>query len=148
MGMFDNLTCKAALPLPAYQDMVFQTKDTPRQFMTDYVIKENGTLWHSEHDYEDHSDPNAKGIMRIVGSMTRVNERWVQDVEFTDYINFYNSLGEYGSGWIEFKAHIVRGVLQSIEVVEERPIDPVEEERRHDELAQWFHKHSKKDNDE
>lgn len=146
MGMFDNITVKTPLPLPAYQDEVFQTKDTPLQWMTDYVIREDKTLWHSEHDYEDRSDPNAEGLMRICGSMTRINERWVQD-DITDHIRFYTSLGEYHSGWVEFKAHIVRGILQSIEVVEERLPNPVEEERRKIDRESYT-KELTKDNDE
>src|ERR1044072_492742 len=113
MGMFDYIRCEAPLPLPDgfSLDCVdddgrgpFQTKDTPNQFMDQYVIRSDGTLWVEEYDVEDHSDPKAEGIMRIVGCMTRVNKRWVRLYDPKGEIRFYTSLGINHTGWIEFSA--------------------------------------------
>jgi hypothetical protein len=120
MGMFDQIRSKYPLPLPEFQDMEFQTKDTPNQFMDDYEIREDGTLWACEYDIEDRSDPNAKGIARMCGSLARVNPRWVQVPDFTGEICFYNSFGPGRSGWIEFSAYFVKGKLNQLHTLVHR----------------------------
>ena len=56
----------------------WQTKDLIC-YMEKYEIREVGTMWHEEYDTEDHSDPNAEGILRLDGISTKVNQRWVRD---------------------------------------------------------------------
>lgn len=118
MGMFDNLKCK--YPLPNYKalpDELFQTKDTPSQFLDTYEIREDGTLWHEDYDTEDHSDPNAKGVIKFIGSMTRINHRWEPVKNFLGEIRFY--AGDDKS-WIEFSSYFVDGKLNQIHLVKEK----------------------------
>lgn len=79
MGMFDNVQCKYPLPWPESADFGFewQSKSAGCE-LHNYEIREDGTLWHEDCDYEDRSDQNAEGIMRLRGMMTPVNKRWVK----------------------------------------------------------------------
>ena len=76
MGMYDYLACKYPLPHASDNDLEYQTKDTPAQFLDHYEIRADGSLWHMDYGIEDQSDPNAHGFDRIVGTMSRVNTRW------------------------------------------------------------------------
>ena len=135
MGMYDNLRCN--YPLPGDPgDIEFQTKSFD-SFLNDYRITESGELLVEEYDIEDRSDPNAKGIMRIVGMMTRIPKGW-KLVDFTGVVNFYGDkhsgklllisregtkmLDENGkeverpaAEWFEFNATIDHGTLVSVE---------------------------------
>ena len=116
MGMFDNITCRYPLPVPGANDLDYQTKDTDAQALDSYEIREDGTLWHENYDVEDHSDPNAEGLARIKGMMTRVNERWEQ-VLGTGEIVFYTSLDDNHRGWLQWSAYFVRGQLKHVELI-------------------------------
>lgn len=149
MGMFDYLRCRLSLPFPEELDPVlvatlqneaFQTKDTPNQYLDNYEIRVDGSLWVEQYDVEDHSDPNAKGIARICGMMTRVNERWVPVTGFTDTVRFYTSLGKQYSGWIEFVAQFTDGRVTLLRLEEYRPIDPVQEAERAEQMRQLWEK--------
>lgn len=123
--MFDYLHCKYPLPIAGANRMVFQTKDTPAQYCEQYTISEDGQLFGQEYDIEDRSDPNAEGIMRMVGCMTRVNIRDVPITDFTGEINFYSDYGKkdncgWGHGWMEFSSYFISGKIQSITLVENR----------------------------
>lgn len=115
MGMFDRIKCRHNLSHVEGLDdadvaaLEYQTKDTPSQFLDQYEIREDGTLWVETYDIEDRSDPNAVGLMRICGAMTRVNKQWKPVSDFIGEIRFYTSLGEHHSGWLEFSAYFVRG---------------------------------------
>lgn len=111
MGMFDCIRCKCPLPVPFSDDNEPQTKDTPSQQLDSYEIREDGTLWHEEYDIEDQSNPNAEGLLRFAGCMTRVNKRWVP-TKFTGSINFYGE-GEDGE-WLEYQTYFIGGIMQSI----------------------------------
>lgn len=111
MGMFDHITCNHHLIDKKYRDEIFQTKDTPAQLLDRYKIKEDGTLWHEIYDIEDKSDPKAEGLMRFVGCMTRVNQRW-KPVDYEGDLTFYTIDGDM---WIKFKAVFKDNKLVSIE---------------------------------
>ncbi len=118
MGMFDNLKCKYTLPTDIdLKDVVFQTKDTPSQFCDMYEIREDGTLWHEEYDIEDHSDPNGEGVMKFIGSITKVNSRWEFVNDFIGEIRFYVGHNE---NWIEFSSYFVDGQLKQIHLIKEK----------------------------
>lgn len=155
MGMFDEIRCKAPLPLPQFQDNLFQTKDTPEQYLDLYEIREDGTLWHEEYDTEDQSKAGEwlranpgkthddlpeelKGINALCGCAARVHKRWVQVEDFHDDLRFYNTLGKHNSGWIEFSARFTDGKLARLTLVEHRPIDPKEEEESEKRLRELF----------
>lgn len=107
MGMFDYLRCHYPLPWEGATALEYQTKDTPAQYLDQYEIRADGTLWHKDYDIEDHSDPNAEGLRRIFGMMTRVNERWEPEA-LTGEIVFY-------AGDFEFSAYFVGGKLRHLE---------------------------------
>ncbi len=44
MGMFDNLRCRYRLPVDGLEGRVFQTKDTPEQYISEYEITDTGAL--------------------------------------------------------------------------------------------------------
>lgn len=91
MGMFDYVRCLYSLP--DGEDgaaLEFQTKDTDAQMLDQYEIRSDGTLWHEAYETEDRSDPNAEGLMKFAGMMTRINQRW-EPVAFHGDLNFYTS---------------------------------------------------------
>lgn len=121
MGMFDELTCQYPLPVPGANALLFQTKDTPKQYLDRYEIREDGTLWHQDYDVEDRSDPNATGIMRFVGCMTRVNPRWEPMPYYTGEIVFYTfKHDEEQTGWVEFSAYFEHGKLTRLNVLKNK----------------------------
>ena len=115
--MYDNILCKYPIDVEdidiKISDLTFQSKDTEAQFLDNYEIREDGTLWHETYDIEDRSDPNAEGIMKLLGCMTRINQRWEQ-VNTTGEIVFYTSTGENRDQWLEFSAYFVDGKLNQI----------------------------------
>lgn len=140
MGMYDNLRCLYHLPVAGFEDRLWQTKDTDSQHLDLYEIREDGTLWREVYEVQDLSEaakwraanpgkpePEWKNAEQFIGCMTKVNKRWVRD-EFSGEINFYDFADplcdlnddSVDAGWIEFKATFVDGLLQKIDVVENR----------------------------
>lgn len=114
MGMFDNLRCEYPLPVDGANELLFQTKDTPVQFLDLYKIDVDGQLWHENYEVEDQSDPNAEGFARLAGCCTRVNQRWEKE-NFLGVITFYSMLDEEDeSSWVEFSAEFIDGKLRKM----------------------------------
>lgn len=109
MGMFDYLTCKYRLPVEGADGLEFQTKDTPSQYLDQYEIREDGSLWHETYDIEDRSDPNAEGLARFFGCASRVNNRWEQVVITGEVVFYANNY--------EFSAYFVNGQLKQLETL-------------------------------
>jgi len=114
MGMFDYLNCKASLPA-GVPDLRWQTKSL-RCAMDTYEIREDGTLWGEDYETEDRSDPNAEGLSRLIGCITRVNIRPRQLTDYTGEVCFYEQDGN--KGWWEFSAYFVKGQLKHLELIE------------------------------
>ncbi len=110
MGMFDDLRCHYPLPREGANDLAYQTKDTPAQWLDLYEIRADGSLWHEAYDIEDRSDPNATGLLALRGSMTRVNKRW-EPVRLTGEVRFYT---DARGSWVEFSAYFVDGQLREL----------------------------------
>ncbi len=85
MGLFDNIVCKTALPIPKdrgelsgvnWMNQVFQTKDLD-SCMLDYEIREDGTLWldgkHCKHD---------GSVIFYTFFMEEKNDYWVEFIAF------------------------------------------------------------------
>lgn len=89
MGMYDSITVSKQLlirvGLPVQTDITFQTKDLDC-LLDEYVVREDGTLHIETYTTEDRSDPNATGIARYFGCMTRVPTGWKHMTDFTDTI--------------------------------------------------------------
>lgn len=107
MGMFDQLTCRYPLPNPKAVGVLCQTKDTPAQYLDNYEIREDGSLWHEAYDVEDQSDPKAEGLARLRGMLARVRKHW-EPCRFTGEIVFY-------ANDFEYSAYFVRGQLKHLE---------------------------------
>lgn len=132
--MFDDITCKYPLPLPEFQNRSFQTKDTPRQFLDRYEIREDGTLWHEDYDVEDHSEhgnwkrehpgQEPPKELSFSGCMARVNKRWEQVGDFTGEVTFYGfdqeEIYNHTAGWVEFSAYFLNGKIQQLNLVRHR----------------------------
>lgn len=136
--MFDDLRCEYPLPIEGANDIAYQTKDTPAQYMDLYVIRKDGTLWHEEYDVVDRSElgkwmathpgieppDDQVNLMSISGCMTRVNKTWVQE-KLTGEIRFYTTLGPKHTGWIEWSAYFVDGMLNQLHLIEEKKVGTV-----------------------
>jgi len=109
MGMYDDLRVLYPLPDGIPNDLEWQTKSLECA-LDNYEIREDGTLWHELYDTEDHSDPNAEGLLKFAGMWARVNERWVQDFP-TKEIIFW---AKWNGKWINFSAYYFQGVLKEL----------------------------------
>jgi hypothetical protein len=110
MSVFDYLTCKYPLPgVPDAELLDFQTKDMPEPWQNTYEIRRDGTLWFQNYDVEDRSDPNAEGLVSLIGKATRVNSRWEFCKYFSGEIYFYD-----GTDGHDFFAIFVDGKLTSV----------------------------------
>lgn len=110
MGMFDYVRCDYPLPVEGAAKLQYQTKDTPSQFLDEYEIRADGTIWHQNYDIEDRSDPLAKGFERLYGMATRINKRW-EPVALTGEVVFY-------AGEFEFSAHFIDGKISYLETLQ------------------------------
>ena len=113
MGMFDYLKCHYPLLIKGLNDLQFQTKNTDAQFMDNYEIREDGTLWHEEYDIEDQSNPTKSFPKNFFGCMTRVNKHWVQEI-ITGEIRFHTI---HNDKWVDFSAYFVEGKLNQLHLV-------------------------------
>ena len=130
MSVFDYLRCDYPLPESRFQGMAFETKDL-ENYLENFTIRADGSLWRTAYDTEDRSDPNATGLARLAGRATRVNPReepFVHDgtVNFyADYRAGDPSLGSDSVGWVEFEAEFEAGQLLSLKLVR-HDLTPVE----------------------
>ena len=106
MGMFDYLN---------FRGNDYQSKDTPNQWMANYEIREDGTLWVEESDGEWIKDENSL----LGGYIKESNHRWVQVENYTGEIRFYRHLDKEYKVWEEFSAYFINGQLKHLV-----PIDP------------------------
>ena len=104
MGMFDYLNFKG------HQ---YQSKDTPRQVMDQYEIREDGTLWVHSYDCEWVEDKNDW----LGGRLNHFNYRWEQLEGFTGEIVFYRNLDKEYKIWEEYSAYFVKGKLMHLEPI-------------------------------
>jgi hypothetical protein len=138
MGLFDTIHCNInLLPVEPPQVVIdrwksiekigFQTKDLGCT-LSQYKIDEGGQLWRLETETEwDTSAPQETKEFDFLHPRSRViKEEWVQDNR-TCTVEFYESIPpEKGEsfdldGWIEYRAYIVRGKVDSIELVKNDP---------------------------
>lgn len=105
MGMFDYLH---------YKGHDYQSKDTPNQWMANYEIREDGTLWVEESDGEWIKDENSL----LGGYIKESNHRWVQVENYTGEIRFYRHLDKEYKVWEEFSAYFIKGQLKHLESID------------------------------
>ncbi len=97
MGVFDYVRCKYPLPLddPGINDKVYQTKDTPEQYLALYEIREDGTLW----------------VAKKKGDEPERLKKFTGEIRFYDFHSGTD-------GWIEFSAYFVYGEVLSMNLIE------------------------------
>lgn len=90
MGMFDEIRCQMPLPKEGCAGLVFQTKDMPGQWLNQYEIRSDGSLWHEDYD----------------------SKEW-ERCEMTGEVRFYTytDKNDPSASWVEFSAYFVHGLL-------------------------------------
>lgn len=114
MGVFDEIRCRYPLPVPGANDLAYQTKDTDAQFLDNYEIREDGTLWHETYRVEDRSDPTKPGLLGMAGCMTRIPTGW-EPADHEGELYFYTITKD--GEWLEFVADFMDGRLRAIDQV-------------------------------
>jgi len=107
MGMFDTVRCEYEGMSEVDRHRTYQTKDFDSALDL-YMIDKEGVLWREDYNIEDRSDPNAEGLEKIVGMMTKTNLH-MTPVELTDTFHFYDYDDEVGM--ITYKAQYTEGKL-------------------------------------
>lgn len=59
MGMFDDVRCLYPLPWEGAADFPWQSKDTDAQYLDQYEIRADGTLWHETYTLRHEADEKA-----------------------------------------------------------------------------------------
>jgi hypothetical protein len=136
MGMFDNIVCKAPLPLPKkfkglsdnWKEEIFQTKDLECALFN-YTITKNGLLHRKviENEYIPFTEEEKQAPdFRSWTPWKEVIEknRYHEPVEYHGTIQFYIDLSytDEKDVWLEFKAYFVYGKLDKIELFESKEI--------------------------
>lgn len=124
MGMFDYVKIDYNIPdsFPSWinSETVWQTKNTPRQFMEHYTITKNGKLIHHSVRYEevpkkDRPYPDNDGLRGWIGCMKSIPEK---DIVLDWHGDMYlitsreKNDGEYE--FFECKVRFSNGKLQEI----------------------------------
>ena len=87
MGMYDCVHCLYPTPWPDSETWEFQTKETNAQFLDNYEIRADGTLWHEE--YETRIEKTDKAPLGVW--IHRDNPRWVQETDYTGQLRIYTA---------------------------------------------------------
>jgi hypothetical protein len=82
MGLFDRVCCRYPLPDPECQDLEYQSKDTPSQWMDNYEITPEGYLLHESYEH---------GADRWPGHASTENPKWVR-VEYRGELEIHTIL--------------------------------------------------------
>jgi hypothetical protein len=101
MGMFDYIR---------YKGHEYQSKDTPNQWMDNYEIRDDGTLWVEDYDSEWVAD--SEGLFGGFLEKKNVRDRFV--FEFIGEIRFYRDIDYKKDLWEEFSAYFVNGQMKFI----------------------------------
>lgn len=106
--MFDEIRWLSPLPCEDgwfdASKIVFQTKDTPEQYLDLYEVRDDGTIWQKIYN-RDQSDKNAPEI-------------WEPMPTYSDCVRFYKH--EAPDSWIEFEAIFIDGKLYRVKLIENR----------------------------
>ena len=96
MGMFDEVRLKIKIPWPEVQDSLWQSKDTPRQYLDTYEIREDGSLWREEYDERCEDDKDSPyGIAIYHDNKRWVPEPWDGELEVHEFVQHEGR----SSGW-------------------------------------------------
>jgi len=122
MGLFNTIRCNIDLPLPEdlhelsdvnWKSIEFQTKDMWNP-MANYRIGIGKQLWRAEDEWEWIEDDTSP----LRGALSNELRKEIHDT-FTGDIHMHTSFQrEACDYWVQFKLHIVKGVVKDIELVE------------------------------
>ena len=126
--MYDDLTCKYPLPLPAdlgelaefdFSALGYQTKSLDKT-MSYFEIRADGTLWEEKHEYKFvEGNPKGESIMDRL-PYQKITKTWWEKQDITREIVFYEGIRDdkyKNDYWIEFKAIFIKGILETVELV-------------------------------
>lgn len=128
--MFDNVKCKAALPLPEslkdlpinWGEEVFQTKSMDN-YMGTYVITEDAQLVELviENEYVFYTEEEKKELdikPWVVYKEVIEKSRQEKPVDYHGVVNFYTVVRrtEEKDQWVEFDAYFIYGKLDKIKL--------------------------------
>lgn len=114
MGMFDNVVCEYPLPVEGANVFMFQSKDTDAQYLDDYKIAADGTLWHLQYDRRmEESEDSPLGYW-----LHRDNQQWVK-IDFTGELEIHHFEGEspfgtYYSFQFWFRDGVVKDLVSTV----------------------------------
>lgn len=98
MGMFDRVRCRYPLPWFEVQEVVWQSKDTPAQFLDQYEIREDGTLWHEAYTLRvEETEESMLGFY-----LHRDDEHWVPVSDFCGELEIHHTRNMRTSPRIEY----------------------------------------------
>lgn len=109
--MFDEIKVDYLLDEPKHNELDFQSKSLGSA-MDKFLIRVDGSIMIEEYDVEDRSDPNATGIMRFAGCMTRINQKWVP-YSYHGYIDIYDT--DENGDWVEYRLKVTDDYVVSAE---------------------------------
>ena len=116
MGLFDHIRCKYKAANGPDPKCLYQTKDTPAQYLEEFEIREDGTLWHhkpaSYEDVRTEEEKNLPGLASLCGMSTPVGHQWVQLPTFTGEVCFYGLN-------CEWSAYFVKGQIKHLERIDD-----------------------------
>jgi hypothetical protein len=108
--MFDNVVGEYPLPVEGANVFLFQSKDTDSQYLDDYKIAADGTLWHEQYDRR----VEETGEAPLGFWIHRDNRRWVQ-VDYTGELEIHHYEGESPFGtWYSFQFWFRDGVVKDL----------------------------------
>lgn len=110
MGMFDTVYCQHPLPVEWAQDLDYQTKSLDCLLDTFY-IDTDGALWRLTWQGDDHEDIEAEPIERTL------EMHFYTNLPIPDAPLVMSPDDMRREGWIEWKATIIRGQVDEIELV-------------------------------
>jgi len=123
MGLYDTITCKYPLPMPAdpkgYSGSEsFQTKDLENGLLT-YEIREDGSIWLEkvEGDYVP-GDNSGKDFWERFGHF-EITKKWWEKVPITDSVDildYQTTDGDYDY-CIEYKIFFKNGLVSNLELI-------------------------------
>ena len=130
MGMFDDITCEAELPLNEelkalsikWEDEGFQTKDL-ENCMLKYTISKDGRLLEHIVDreyiyYTEEERKHKRNRWDLYKEVIIKGER-DEEVNHHGVVNFYGDIDytEEENFWVEFNAYFVYGKLDKIDLI-------------------------------
>lgn len=150
MGLFDSIKCNIKLPQPIdpkgyIGSENFQTKDLG-ETMSDFEIREDGTLWKKCAEYK-YPDPPKVSKRSIFGDfpIPELVREWEEPQLITHTINIYDYCcddnGEFDYS-IEYKLVFVEGKLISSELFDFRAFSNADRKKHRLEMGERIKAHN------